>query len=106
MVELDDLFLPQLLGKVAVKLLFVPGILQCFPDQVNLMHVKLHIIPAPDHGEDGNRFLRIAPDTGRCLRRFGFKLFRKISLLEYMLLSFILGFVRGFILSLVLSLIL
>lgn len=55
MVQLDPLFLPQLLYEIAVELLLVAGAFQCLPYQINLMHIKLHIVSAPDDGEYRHR---------------------------------------------------
>lgn len=90
MVELDALFLPQLLDKVAVKLLFVSGVFQGIPDEIDLVHIQLDIIPAADHREDGDRFFRF----GLCAGRSSWKVLRiklggEISLLQHMLLVWI-----------------
>ena len=62
MVEFDAFLLSEFLYEVIVELLLVSGILQGVPDQIHLMHIQLDIIPAADHRQDGDRFVRV------CLR--------------------------------------
>ena len=58
-IEFDSLLLPQFLNKVVVELLLVGRGFQSIADHLDLVQVKLYIIPAADHRQDSDRFLRV-----------------------------------------------